>query len=313
LKGSDRRKSNEEEKLTKKLGGLPERLQSQIELMDSKELMKLEREWDSLSGAEKADTELRNARKEVDQIEGSLVQLKKQLQEIPKEYQRPADKVRSEFEAARNSAQALQAKLNLANEELGKMRSAKQEYDLNIHAYEVAKTKLRYFDKLSSAFGRSGLQAQIVQEAQKRIKDAANTTLGYLSNGCWQIELSGDDQELEILAQDLSKPGLPIRRFEYLSGGEKFRVAISLAVAIGQSISGGRTVDTLIIDEGFGSLDEVNRDNLVAELRRLSDEVLNGGRVVIVSHEEDICEEFAHRLKVSKTGDGFVAIEKYQG
>ncbi|HEY9709341.1 MAG TPA: SMC family ATPase [Oculatellaceae cyanobacterium] len=313
LKGSDRRKSNEEEKLTKKLGGLPERLHSQIELMDMKELTKLERERDTLSGAEEADTELRNARKEVDQIEGSLVQLKKQLQEIPKEYQRPVDKVRSEFEAAQNSAQALQAKLNLANEELGKMRSAKQEYDLNIHAYEVAKTKLRYFDKLSSAFGRSGLQAQIVQEAQKRIKDAANATLGYLSNGCWRIELSGDDQELEILAQDLSKPGLPIRRFEYLSGGEKFRVAISLAVAIGQSISGGRTVDTLIIDEGFGSLDEVNRDNLVAELRRLSDEVLNGGRVVIVSHEEDICEEFAHRLKISKNAEGFVSVEQYIG
>lgn len=313
LEGSDRRKSKEEENLFKKLEALPERLRPQMDLMSAKELTRLEKERDSLSGAEKEDTELRSARKQVAQLEGSLAQLKKQLLDIPDEHQRPVDKVRSEFEATQANAQTLQAKLNLANEEFGKMRSAKEEYDRNIEDHELAKTKLRYFEKLSAAFGRSGLQAQIVQEAQKRIKDAANTTLGYLSNGCWQIELSGDDQELEILAQDLSKPGLPIRRFEYLSGGEKFRVAISLAVAIGQSISGGRTVDTLIIDEGFGSLDQVNRDNLVAELRRLSDEVLNGGRVVVVSHEEDICEEFAHRLKISKTGDGFVAIEKYQG
>ena len=127
----------------------------------------------------------------------------------------------------------------------------------------------------------------------------------------WQIELAGDDQELEIYAQDNSQPGMPKRPFEYLSGGEKFRVAISLAVAIGQSITGGRTVDTLIIDEGFGSLDEVNRDNLVKELTRLSDEVLSGGRVIIVSHEEDFCGEFALRLRISKGVDGFVKVERH--
>lgn len=313
LEKSSRRKTNEEEKLSKKLASLPERVKPLMDLMNAKELAKLEKEMASLSGAEREDAELRQAHKKVDQIEGSLVQLGKLLQEIPKENKRPVDKVRAEFEAARNSVQVLQANLNLANEDLGKMRSAQEEYDRNMQAYEAAKLKLRYIDKLNAAFGRSGLQAQIVQEAQKRIKDAANTTLGYLSNACWQIELSGDDQELEILAQDLSKPGLPVRRFEFLSGGEKFRVAISLAVAIGQSIAGGRTVDTLIIDEGFGSLDEINRDNLVAELRRLSDEVLQGGRVVIVSHEEDICEEFAHRLKVSKSPDGFVSVERYLG
>jgi len=188
-----------------------------------------------------------------------------------------------------------------------------QEYSRYIDSVEKARIQQRYYEKLAGAFGRSGLQAQIVQEAQKKIKDAANTTLLHLSNGIWEIELVGDDQELEIFAKDNSQPGTPKRLFEYLSGGEKFRVAISLAVAIGQSISGGRTVDSLIIDEGFGALDEVNRDNLVKELTRLSDEVLSGGRVIIVSHEEDICEEFAHRFRISKTPDGLVNIERSAG
>ena len=313
LENSNKRKSNEEEQLVKKLSSLPDRLKSIIDQIETKELGRLESEMTSLSGSEKEEAELRKARKEADQIEGSLAQLRKQLQEIPKEHNRSVDVVRLEFEAASHDVEVLQEKLNQANEAIGKLRSAQEEYERNIKSFEDAKTKLRHFEKLSSAFGRSGLQAQIVQDAQKKIKEAANTTLGYLSNGGWQIELSGDDQELEIFAQDLNSPGLPMRRFEFLSGGEKFRVAISLAVAIGQSISGGRTVDTLIIDEGFGSLDEVNRENLVTELRRLSDEVLNGGRVIIVSHEEDICEEFAHRLRVSKASDGFVSVEKYLG
>lgn len=104
---------------------------------------------------------------------------------------------------------------------------------------------------------------------------------------------------------------MPLRPFEYISGGERFRVAISLAVAIGQSISGGRTVDTLVIDEGFGSLDEVNRDLLVDELQRLSRDVLQGGRVVVVSHQEDVCEKFGDRYHISKDGYGRAQFQRY--
>jgi len=67
------------------------------------------------------------------------------------------------------------------------------------------------------------------QVAQDRIRHNANETLRGLSRGMWEIELREDDSgsELEILARDLRQPGGPVRAFEYLSGGEKFRVAAS--------------------------------------------------------------------------------------
>lgn len=115
---------------------------------------------------------------------------------------------------------------------------------------------------------------------------------------------------LEILVRDLSHPGMPRRAFEYLSGGEKFRVAVSLAVGIGQSIPGGRSTDTLLIDAGFGSLDDDNLVLMVDELRCLSQEVLQGGRVVVISHREDICEGFAHRCLVTKDDQGQAQVEQ---
>jgi exonuclease SbcC len=150
------------------------------------------------------------------------------------------------------------------------MEQQKQNYDDRLAARDEAAKEFGYYDRLARAFGRNGLQAQIVQAAQEAIKVHANTTLGRLSNGIWQLELQENDPktELEILARDLSQPGTLFRPFEYISGGEKFRVAISLAIAIGQSISGGRTVDTLVIDEGFGALDEVNRGLLRCIRRR---------------------------------------------
>ena len=160
-------------------------------------------------------------------------------------------------------------------------------------------------------FGQQGLQARVVQVAQDLIRHNANETLRRLSRGMWEIELRDDvtGSELEILARDLSQPGGPVRAFEYLSGGEKFRVDVSLAVGIGQSISGGRSTDTLLIDEGFGSLDEDNRGLMVDELRRLSEEVLQGGRVIVISHQEDVCDGFTHRCVLTKDDNGRVQVE----
>jgi DNA repair exonuclease SbcCD ATPase subunit len=50
---------------------------------------------------------------------------------------------------------------------------------------------------------------------------------------------------------------------------------------------------------------------LVSELRRLSEDVLQGGRVIVVSHQEDVCEEFGSRYRISKDESGTVQIERH--
>jgi exonuclease SbcC len=307
------RKVDAEASLSEQLQDIPARLQPVLAESSKDGLTNLETERNLLALAEKEEADLNDARNKVAQTKGKLEELRKQLAKIPKAHHRSINDVQKEQEKLQDEFQNLQTKLTTTTEELGTMKSNQKEYKKCSSELRIARTHFRHYEKLATAFGRSGLQAQIVQEAQIKIKDVANTTLAHLSNGGWQIELAGDEQELQILAQDLRQPGLPKRPFEFLSGGEKFRVAISLAIAIGQSISGGRTVDTLIIDEGFGSLDEINRDNLISELRRLSNDVLNDGRVIIVSHENDICEEFAHRLKISKNEDGLALVESFVG
>ncbi|HMS41262.1 MAG TPA: SbcC/MukB-like Walker B domain-containing protein [Pyrinomonadaceae bacterium] len=98
------------------------------------------------------------------------------------------------------------------------------------------------------------------------------------------------------------------RQIEYFSGGEKFLTAVSLAVAIGQSASGQNIANTLIIDEGFGALDNKNRGLMVDELKRLKD-ILQNGRVIIVSHQDDVQEEFPNRFRLNKTDEGFINVQ----
>ncbi|WP_284710480.1 SbcC/MukB-like Walker B domain-containing protein, partial [Actinomyces sp. 186855] len=89
-----------------------------------------------------------------------------------------------------------------------------------------------------------------------------------------------------------------------LSGGETFYVSLALALALADVVTaeaGGISMETLFIDEGFGSLDPETLDNVMAELTRLQ----AGGRTVgIVSHVEELGRQVPDRIEVRRAAVG---------
>ena len=312
LQDVQHRKQQAEIELERQQQTLPPDWSDHPTCINEKALHQLEEEAIKLASAEDKENELHEAQKRMSQLIGAIDELNSQLQNLPAEHRRPISNVEIEREETAEEVKRAESQLNTAQQQLTELKSQKKTYEERRTELIEAEKEFGYYHRLAHAFGRNGLQARIIQKAQHDIKIYANETLRRLSNGLWQIELEehNDGKELEILARDLSQQGLPLRPFEYLSGGEKFRVAISLAIAVGQAIAGGRTVDTLIIDEGFGALDESNRGLLVGELHRLSEQVLHGGRVIVVSHQEDVREEFSSRYRISKQEDGTVSIQR---
>lgn len=263
-----------------------------------------------LEDAESKEQSLNAAQSRADQLEGAIGVLNEKLSELPQSCRREERVIEAELSELQTHTTAHQIGLEDARSFLTRLEASIRNYDEQTKVLETTGKEYSYYDRLAIAFGRQGLIAKVIQTAQEALKIHANTTLGKLSQGNLQIELKEDDkkQELEILVRDLSQAGAPLRSFEYFSGGERIRIAISLAIAIGQCISGGRAVDTLIIDEGFAQLDGDNRSLLVGELRRLSDDVWHGGLIVVVSHQEDVCEEFGNRYRVFKDEQGCVQV-----
>lgn len=88
-----------------------------------------------------------------------------------------------------------------------------------------------------------------------------------------------------------------------LSGGEKFLSSISLALGLSDVItrrSGGISLDSIFIDEGFGSLDDETLDRAVAVLDRIRGQRMIG----IVSHVGELRTRIPTRIEVDKTGSG---------
>lgn len=95
-----------------------------------------------------------------------------------------------------------------------------------------------------------------------------------------------------------------IRSVKSLSGGESFKASLAMALGLSdeiQSQSGGIQIDTMFIDEGFGSLDEESLQQAVEVLTRLSE---TDRLVGIISHVSELKERIEHQIIVTKKREG---------
>lgn len=134
----------------------------------------------------------------------------------------------------------------------------------------------------------------------------ANTRLERMSGGRYVLklskELSGNNLSgLDMEIYDAYTGG--IRPTASLSGGETFMVSISLALGLADSIqtrSGGIRLDSMFIDEGFGSLDEASLENAISIL----DEVRGNRMVGIISHVSELKTRIPQKIEIEKNSNG---------
>ncbi|MBQ3359738.1 MAG: SMC family ATPase [Microbacterium sp.] len=157
------------------------------------------------------------------------------------------------------------------------------------------------------------LETFVLAAELEEIVEAANRRLGDMSTGRYQLRHS------DALAARGAASGLGIvvhdaftgqtRPAQSLSGGETFLSSLALALGLAEVVTaraGGIRLDTLFIDEGFGSLDA---DTLDVAMRTL-DELRQGGRTVgVISHVEAMQDQIPAQLRVRATSAGPSVIE----
>lgn len=300
------RKKQTEINLTEAQSHISVKWQTHPALQDESELKNLRRSKDDLRNIENEHKNLGEARNRQVIFNTQIETLTKQLEEIPQIQWREISEVQTELNEIVEKIKDFKAQFNIAEENCRKMTADKKHYDEKSIKLKSVKEDFEIWKKLVKSLGKDGLETKVVREAQVKISENANKTLNALSNGKFQLELEDSGKEMKIFVRDFTTGEQ--RQVEYCSGGEKFLTAVSLAVAIGQSASGQNIANTLIIDEGFGALDDKNRVLMVNELSRLTD-IFKNGRVIIVSHQDDVQESFANRYRLTKNDEGFTNVE----
>jgi DNA repair protein SbcC/Rad50 len=153
------------------------------------------------------------------------------------------------------------------------------------------------------------LTTYVLAARLERVTEAATRHLSVMTDGRYQLlldpERTGTGQRLRGLDLKVyDEHAEQERPAESLSGGETFMASLALALGLAevvQSEAGGVGLDSLFIDEGFGSLDDHTLEAVMSALHTLQGE---GRRIGVVSHVTEMHQQIPVQLKVTKTNSG---------
>lgn len=257
----------------------------------------LRAEADTLVDAEEQYELLIEAQRDRKYQEDLKSDIEQDMNQIEQDARRPLvliEKEEQDAQAAHREKTKVYGKAEHEKREMESRRDRRKEVECQ-RLETVRKASL--YKRLAHLLGPDCLQNHLLLQAQAGIVAHANETLGRISGGALRIELRQYEEgegkarakTLDLVAynSDIGSEPLPVA---FLSGSQKFRVAVGLALGIGQYTNAGtRQIESVIIDEGFGSLDREGREEMIHELRLLKG-VLQ--RIILVSHQEEFVDAF---------------------
>ncbi|BDZ52543.1 hypothetical protein GCM10025867_47840 (plasmid) [Frondihabitans sucicola] len=186
---------------------------------------------------------------------------------------------------------------------------AKQQKQVEDRLVELRATRSKidfdrkYWTVLAKAYASSGIPAMLLGGITEELNEAIDVALERISLGELSIlitstrETRGGSSENKVTV-NVNTPEGP-RAYESLSGGQKFRVDLAIRTGLTQVITRrtGTPIQTFILDEGWGTLDEPGIRAAVDTLTRLSADY----NVLTVSHIEAVKDAFPARIKVDRS------------
>jgi exonuclease SbcC len=317
-----------------------EKYQSQMASLHQ-EIEEINFDEDKLSSFQQLENQLRGTEEKYRNLEtarGKLEPITKQLTDllgdIKNDEQELADKseklkkMQNEFEKLyANLPDILQLKKELDSIDIElsqisrRLGADKQRLD-TIERKKVDKEKIQAeldqlivaisrYQKLEEAFGKNGVPALLIEQALPEIEAHANELLDRLTIGQLSIHFETQSEYKDKKRQD-KKETLDIlindanghtRAYEMFSGGEAFRINFAIRLALSQVLAkrSGARLQTLVIDEGFGSQDHTGRSRLVETINQVKRDF---SKILIITHLEELKDAFPGRIEVEKTPSG---------
>lgn len=223
--------------------------------------------------------------------------------------------IKTAQELRRAKEQSLQEKGNVEAQH-NKIIQLEKEFEEQEQSLKGLNAYIEDYQAIATATSKDGIQALLIEEAIPEIEQEANQLLAKLTNNQAQIFIEslrdlkkgGTKETLDIKISD----SIGIRPYELFSGGEAFRIDFALRIAISKLLArrAGTSLQTLIIDEGFGSQDEEGLSNIMEALYKIQDDF---AKIIIVSHLPFMKDQFPVHFVVEKGPNGSVVKVIEQG
>lgn len=275
-----------------------------VNLKSAKEVSKqIEGEIANLEEDRKKRTEeVEEGQRQYDSASASLREAEKQAPNLD-DVERELFKLREEENRARGELGGAQQRVDV----LKTQRTRKADYEKE--RGELQKQVARH-KTLETAFGKNGVPALLIEQALPQIEEKANELLDRLSDGQMSVRFVTQETFKDDKRKDMKETlGIQIsdsagmRDYEMYSGGEAFRVNFAIRLALSEILAQrkGARLQTLVIDEGFGSQDARGRQRLIEAINLVKQDF---AKILVITHLDELKDAFPTRIEVEKSDRG---------
>jgi len=173
--------------------------------------------------------------------------------------------------------------------------------------FEQASEEEGVYQELVRAFGKNGIQAWLIEMTLPELQIEADKLLGRMTDNRMHVRFETQEETrtgnirdtLDIKISD----ELGTRDYEMFSGGEAFRIDFAIRIALSKLLArrSGAPLQTLIIDEGFGTQDSTGLEKLKEAITSVQDDFK---KILVITHIEELRDAFPTRIEVIKTPEG---------
>lgn len=262
------------------------------------------------------DREIKSLEESIDKNEKRLAAMEDEYSEASKQLQASSASL-PDFKNMEREYYEIQEQMNVTLNNIGYTRNQvdvldrqREQKAAKLDEKEFLTSQVSNFKTLERAFGKDGIPALLIEQALPDIESHANEILDRLSAGGMSVKFETqrefkdkkreDRREtLDILIRDSAGE----RPYEMFSGGEAFRVNFAIRLALSRVLSqrSGARLQTLVIDEGFGSQDADGRQRLVEAINLVRSDF---AKVLVITHLEELKDAFPARIEVAKMPRG---------
>ena len=277
-------------------------------ILKQKLLMEAESEVAVLSGEIKNLTlKISSSEEELNKLKNLITEHKKQIENI-KELTNEVSKLKQKENEQINQLTGIKKQLIITEQSLADIENSKRLVVEKESRIQNCLADKKYYEILEKAFSKNGIQVAIIETVVPEIEKEANRILNRLTENQMHVALKtqrekktsgGLTETLDVVIAD----DVGTRNYELYSGGEAFKIDFSLRLALSRLLANrvGAKLQTLIIDEGFGSQDSAGKERLVEVIKSIESEF---ELILVVTHLDELKESFPAQIQVVKDEDG---------
>lgn len=269
---------------------------------DEAEAAVVRREKEMNAALEQARKEVDSVQERISMLQGELKQLGISIEELIAQKARMKEPERLPEAIATRQEENLTTERRLSAVEALLLRQKQNLELLEVKGKELAvkQEDAERWGKLNKLIGSAdGAKFKVIAQSYtlNLLLRHANKHLAYLSKR-YKLQQVPDSLALQVIDCDMCDE---VRTVYSLSGGESFLISLALALGLSSLSSNNLKVESLFIDEGFGSLDA---DSLRTAMEALEQLQMQGRKIGVISHVQEMSERISVQVRLHKSVNG---------